>query len=120
MYESHFSTQVPTCFHFGDKVTHVSKAGMMNYSTTSEVNNQCDVSNEKVCSITSNNTINQNSTDNLSRMGRLKDRYDEWEKVTSNPFILGVIRDGYKLLFKEVPEQTELKNNKSARIIHNL
>ena len=115
MYESHFSTQVPTCFHFGDKVTHVSKAGMMNYSTTSEVNNQCDVSNEKVCSITSNNTINQNSTDNLSRMGRLKDRYDEWEKVTSNPFILGVIRDGYKLPFKEVPEQTELKNNKSAR-----
>ena len=88
---------------------------MINYSTTSEVNNQCDVSSEKVCSITSNNTSNQNSTDNLSPMGRLKDRYDEWEKVISNPFIQGVIRDGYKLPFKEVPEQIELKNNKSAR-----
>ena len=72
------------------------------------------LSNEKVCSNTSYNTTNQNSTDNLSPMGRLKDRYDEWEKVTSNPFILGVIRDGYKLPFKEVPEQSELKN-KSAR-----
>ena len=48
-------------------------------------------------------------------MGRLKSRYDEWTKVTSNPFILGVIRDGYKLPFKELPQQAELRNNKSAR-----
>ena len=48
-------------------------------------------------------------------MGRLKSRYDESAKVTSNPFILGVLRDGYKLPFKEQPQQAELRNNKSAR-----
>ena len=48
-------------------------------------------------------------------MGRLQKRYDEWEKVTSSPFILSVIREGYKLPIRVIPQPVELKNNKSAR-----
>ena len=86
---------------------------MKNKSTIAEVINQYDARSEKVCSI--GNSCNQKIESNPSPMGRLKRRYGEWEKMTSRPFILGVIKDGYKLPFKVIPQPVELKNNKSAR-----
>ena len=68
-----------------------------NSKPTAEIINQYHLSSEKVCSNV--RISNQNITDSPSPMGRLKSRYDELEKVTSNPFILGVIKDGYKLPF---------------------
>ena len=81
--------------------------------TIAEVINQYDASSEKVYSI--GNSCNQKIESNPSPMGRLKRRYGEWEEVTSSPFILGVIKDGYKLPFKVIPQPVELKDNKSAR-----
>ena len=53
-------------------------------------------------------------------MGRLKDRYDEWEKVMNTPFILGVIRDGYKLLLKRYQNKLSSKITNPQGIVHNL
>ena len=69
-----------------------------------------------VCSI--GNSCNQKIESNPSPMGRLKRRYGEWEKVTSSPFILGVIKDGYKLPFKVIPQPVELKITKQQGTIH--
>ena len=84
---------------------------MKNESTITEVINQNDAaaSNEKVC------RKGNSCKDTPSPMGRLQKRYDEWEKVTSSPFILSVIREGYKLPIRVIPQPVELKNNKSAR-----
>ena len=87
-----FSTQVAPCFDYDIKVTHESTAGMKNKSTITEVINPYDASNEKV------RRKDNSFEDTPSPMGRLQKRYDEWENVTSTPFILGVIREGYKYL----------------------
>lgn len=54
------------------------------------------------------------SSDDNPPMGRLQSSYDKWEKVTDNHFILGIIKKVI-ILFKNVPEPVELRNNKSAR-----
>ena len=111
--EGQFSTQVAQFSRYVDSVTHESTLGMVN-STILEVNFQKDVSNEQVC----NKSISSKSgSDDISPMGRLQSRYDEWQKVTNNQFILGIIKDGYKLPFKEVPEPVKLRNNKSAQFV---
>ena len=69
---------------------------MKNKSTITEVSNQNDASNEKV------RRKDNSCEDTPSPMGRLQKRYDKWEKVTSSPFILSVIREGYKLPFKDI------------------
>jgi hypothetical protein len=50
-----------------------------------------------------------------SPVGRLKVHLPMWKKATDSRYILDVIEQGYKLPFKTIPENSEIKNNKSAR-----
>ena len=107
--EGQFSTQLALCAVADVNGTHESITGKTN--SKSEVNIQRSASNEKVC----DKSISSKPSTDVSPMGRLQSRYAEWEKVTDNRFILGVIKEGYKIPFKEMPKPVELKNNKFAR-----
>ena len=107
--EGQFSTQLALCAVAGVSVTHESITGKTNSKPV--VNIQRAASNEKVC----DKSISSKLSTDVSPMGRLQSRYAEWEKVEDIRFILGVIKEGYKIQFKEMPKHVELKNNKSAR-----
>ncbi|KAK3087671.1 hypothetical protein FSP39_008985 [Pinctada imbricata] len=51
---------------------------------------------------------------NLSPFGRLSQHIDHWKEGGASEFILNVVREGYRLPFKEKPTHEVLKNNKSA------
>lgn len=51
----------------------------------------------------------------LSPAGRLAKAYDKWKEITDDQYILEVIKQGYKLPFKESPPEVYIKNNSSAR-----
>ena len=87
--------------------THECTTGMVNNSIISEVIIRNIVAAEVV-----SETADQ---DDISPVGRLRSRYSQWKKVTNNSFILGVIKEGYKIPFKELPDSVELTNDKSAR-----
>ena len=55
------------------------------------------------------------SDERASPVGRLRNCIQRWVEITDDVYILNVIRFGYKLPFKVIPEQVFLKNNKSAR-----
>ena len=46
---------------------------------------------------------------------RLKNCKDKWEQAGSDPYIMSVIEEGYKIPFKEIPSTKRSNNNKSAR-----
>lgn len=51
----------------------------------------------------------------ISPVGRLRSRYNEWEKIGTGKTILDIIKSGYKIPFKTNPSSIELNNNRSAR-----
>lgn len=106
---SQLNSNVVINFGAIESYTHECATGMVNSSTTSEVIIQ-DVVSAEIASETQNADQGE-----ISPVGRLRSRYSQWEKVTNNSFILGVIKEGYKIPFKELPDPVELRNNKSAR-----
>ena len=77
---------------------------------------------------TDNNALGENKISNFeqgslpkekvivdSPVARLKSRYDHWVQSGANEHVLDVVRSGYKIPFKEIPESVILKKNKSAR-----
>jgi len=60
---------------------------------------------------------NVTSTDKttVSPVGRLRNAADKWKCITDSSYMLDVVENGYRLPFKETPEEVFLKNNKSAR-----
>ena len=59
---------------------------------------------------------NKNTEDRESSpVGRLKKHVNKWKEMSDNKYIIDVIENGYKIPFKQVPAEAELKNNKSAR-----
>ncbi|XP_053401280.1 uncharacterized protein LOC128557630 [Mercenaria mercenaria] len=50
-----------------------------------------------------------------SPVGRLKKHVSEWKNISDNVYIIGMVPEGYKLPFKEIPPKVNLKNNRSAR-----
>lgn len=49
-----------------------------------------------------------------SPVGRLKDCLPVWKEAGASEFVTGVIEEGYKLPFREIPPMAEFKNNGSA------
>ncbi|XP_070536512.1 uncharacterized protein [Ptychodera flava] len=47
--------------------------------------------------------------------GRLAKAFDSWKSAGTNSYVLDVIKNGYRLPFKEQPAGIILENNKSAR-----
>ena len=54
-------------------------------------------------------------TSSVSPYNRLKNCKDKWEQAGSDPYIMSVIEEGYKIPFKQIPSTKRSNNNKSAR-----
>jgi hypothetical protein len=67
-----------------------------------------------VDSVPSNVTQSVKSRD-ISPIGRLRNRYTVWKEAGACEAVLGIIDQGYRLPFKEIPVHTVMNNNKSAR-----
>lgn len=50
-----------------------------------------------------------------SPLGRLRSAFLKWQSVKSDGYIIDMVRHGYKLPFCQVPQNTILPNNASAR-----
>ena len=54
-------------------------------------------------------------TSSVSPYNRLKNCKDKWEQAGSDPYIMSVLEEGYKIPFKQSPSTKRSNNNKSAR-----
>ena len=55
-----------------------------------------------------------NSKSIVTTVGRLRERVSKWAEIGANAEILGIIENGYKLPLHTIPEEVELRNNRSA------
>ena len=51
---------------------------------------------------------------NVSPVGRFRDRLDFWKVLTDNQFILNIIENGYYIPFISKPKETFIRNNRSS------
>ena len=81
--------------------------------------NEIDRSKTDICKSSEKTNVsieNKNTGDSeASPVGRLRKHINKWKDISDNKYILDVIENGYKIPFKQVPTETVLKNNKSAR-----
>ena len=52
---------------------------------------------------------------NSSPVNRLSEHIDMWKQAGADEYILGVVENGYRIPFKEIPNKQCERNNKSAR-----
>ena len=65
--------------------------------------------------IESQSLLSNTITSNQSPVGRLKECVSQWEVAGTNDYILSVVKGGYRIPFKDLPDSVYLKNNRSAR-----
>ena len=53
--------------------------------------------------------------ENESPVGRLRGHLAKWLEIQADDYILDIIRNGYRIPFKSIPDRVCLNNNKSAR-----
>ena len=51
------------------------------------------------------------TVESVSPVGRLKSNYDQWGNVSDDRYILDVVRNGYNIPFKVLPEVACIRNN---------
>ena len=78
-----------------------------------DIVNDKSISNETGHSQTGDSVSNNSKTQ--SPVGRLRKAQSKWREIGTNSFIMGVITEGYKLPFISCPDNSESKNNCSAR-----
>ena len=81
-----------------------------------QVNKENQISTQKLHVIDHNENLSTlQKSEDKSPVGKLKGCYEHWVDAGANAYILDVVSQGYKLLFRNIPNSVILKNNMSAR-----
>ncbi len=72
------------------------------------------INSESVSKVNECTTFRTNSENIVTTVGKLKERISKWTEIGANTEILSIIENGYKLPLHTMPEEVELRNNRSA------
>ncbi|XP_033732588.1 uncharacterized protein LOC117322003 [Pecten maximus] len=92
---------------------HVCIESVCSNESGSHTQGESSVTENMIHNVSANNDISKEAI--CSPVGRLRTKFNHWEKQGTCNAVLAIIREGYRIPFRDVPPFAILNNNKSAR-----